>query len=83
MPLMMCPNCEAGMQEVNRNGVMLDMCPKCRGVWLDRGELEKLLGSVRETEREWEEERKHYHREEHHHGKPYKKKRFDIFDIFD
>jgi Zn-finger nucleic acid-binding protein len=31
------------MQAVQRAGVEFDMCPKCRGVWLDRGELEKLM----------------------------------------
>jgi Zn-finger nucleic acid-binding protein len=36
------------MQEVNRNGVLIDVCPTCRGVWLDRGELEKLLSYIRE-----------------------------------
>ena len=49
MPLLLCPNCNASMQNVARSGVELDMCPGCRGVWLDRGELEKLLGAGRET----------------------------------
>jgi len=31
------------MQTVSRAGVEFDMCPTCRGVWLDRGELEKIL----------------------------------------
>ena len=48
MPLMICPNDETSMQAVVRNGVEFDMCPKCRGVWLDRGELEKLMGASRE-----------------------------------
>lgn len=43
MPVLMCPNCHAGMKEVNREGVALDMCPECHGIWLDRGELPKLL----------------------------------------
>lgn len=47
MPVFICPSCNAGMQEVNRNGVHLDVCVQCRGVWLDRGELEKLLEVVR------------------------------------
>ena len=41
------------MQEVRRNDVMIDVCAQCRGVWLDRGELEKLLGAVRHVEKEW------------------------------
>ncbi len=47
MPLLMCPNDSASMQTVNRNGVEFDMCPTCRGVWLDRGELEKLIEGAR------------------------------------
>lgn len=47
MPILMCPNCNVGMRELDRGGVVVDMCPQCRGVWLDRGELEKLLGAVR------------------------------------
>jgi uncharacterized protein len=30
------------MMEIDKAGVTIDTCPKCRGVWLDRGELEKL-----------------------------------------
>ncbi|MFC0633680.1 TFIIB-type zinc ribbon-containing protein [Brevundimonas balnearis] len=43
MPLLMCPNDNAAMTTVERSGVQFDMCPTCRGVWLDRGELEKLM----------------------------------------
>jgi Zn-finger nucleic acid-binding protein len=43
VPLLMCPNDNAQMTTLDRNGVQFDMCPTCRGVWLDRGELEKLM----------------------------------------
>ena len=43
MPLLLCPNDNSSMQTVDRAGVQFDMCPACRGVWLDRGELEKLM----------------------------------------
>ena len=45
MPLLLCPNDNSSMQTVQRSGVEFDMCPTCRGVWLDRGELEKLMAS--------------------------------------
>jgi Zn-finger nucleic acid-binding protein len=45
MPLLMCPNDNAPMQTLDR-GVQFDMCPTCRGVWLDRGELEKLMAAA-------------------------------------
>ena len=38
-----CPVDGATMVEVERNGVLIDACPRCRGVWLDRGELDKLI----------------------------------------
>lgn len=48
MPLLMCPNDNGPMQTVERSGVQFDMCPTCRGVWLDRGELEKLMAAGRD-----------------------------------
>ena len=47
MALLMCPNDNSSMQTLNRGGVEFDMCPTCRGVWLDRGELEKLIEGAR------------------------------------
>ena len=41
---MQCPRCErAALVEIDRDGVSIDRCDSCRGVWLDRGELEKLI----------------------------------------
>lgn len=41
---MKCPRCESPvLDERVRDGVTIDACPQCRGVWLDRGELEKLI----------------------------------------
>ena len=48
MPLLVCPNDNASMQSVQRNGVEFDFCPTCCGVWLDRGELEKLMAASRD-----------------------------------
>lgn len=38
-----CPLCKVNLQMADRQGVEIDYCPKCRGIWLDRGELEKLI----------------------------------------
>ena len=40
---MKCPNCEETLVMSERQGVEIDYCPKCRGVWLDRGELDKII----------------------------------------
>jgi uncharacterized protein len=40
---MKCPICDVDLQLAERQGVEIDYCPKCRGVWLDRGELDKII----------------------------------------
>ena len=40
---MRCPACDSRLVEVERADVLIDACPECRGVWLDRGELDKIL----------------------------------------
>ncbi|GAA0538892.1 hypothetical protein FHS83_003635 [Rhizomicrobium palustre] len=47
MPLLICPACNVEMNQVQRSGIEIDICPQCRGVWLDRGELHKLLNPIR------------------------------------
>ena len=45
-----CPNCSAEMQEVLKYGIHLDYCTTCNGIWLDRGEIDKILeGSSLQT----------------------------------
>ncbi len=38
-----CPKCHGTMRTYERNGVHVDQCTECRGIFLDRGELEKLI----------------------------------------
>jgi uncharacterized protein len=40
---MKCPSCEELLVMSERQGVEIDYCPKCRGVWLDKGELDKII----------------------------------------
>lgn len=40
---MQCPVDGAQLVMTERNGVEIDYCPQCRGVWLDRGELDKII----------------------------------------
>jgi len=40
---MKCPNCNVDLAMSDRQGVEIDYCSKCRGVWLDRGELDKII----------------------------------------
>jgi Zn-finger nucleic acid-binding protein len=40
---MKCPIDGTDLQMTERKGIEIDYCPKCRGVWLDRGELDKII----------------------------------------
>ena len=40
---MVCPKCRGVMSSYERNGVVVDQCHECRGIFLDRGELERLV----------------------------------------
>ncbi len=40
---MRCPVCDVPLLMAARQGVEIDYCPQCRGVWLDRGELDKII----------------------------------------
>ncbi|NYJ02730.1 hypothetical protein HNR19_003428 [Nocardioides thalensis] len=40
---MRCPNDETTLVMSERSGIEIDYCPTCRGVWLDRGELDKII----------------------------------------
>jgi Zn-finger nucleic acid-binding protein len=46
---MTCPKCHGEMRVYERSGVTVDQCTECRGIFLDRGELEKLF----EAEADW------------------------------
>jgi uncharacterized protein len=46
---MTCPKCHGQMRQYERSGVTIDQCGECRGIFLDRGELEKLF----EAEQSW------------------------------
>jgi Zn-finger nucleic acid-binding protein len=40
---MQCPTCNVTLVMTDRQGIEIDYCPQCRGVWLDRGELDKII----------------------------------------
>jgi Zn-finger nucleic acid-binding protein len=40
---MKCPTCIIELKIADRQGIEIDYCPQCRGVWLDRGELDKII----------------------------------------
>ena len=57
---MKCPNDDTMLVIADRQGIEIDYCPQCRGVWLDRGELDKLIERSNAQP---------YGRENEHHGR--------------
>lgn len=87
---MKCPNDNATLLITDRNGIEIDYCPECRGVWLDRGELDKLIeragsGVSRPTYRDEHQGGHQDRRENYHDHKSHKKHEKENFlsDFFD
>lgn len=81
---MKCPNCNVSLVMTDRNGIEIDYCPDCRGVWLDRGELDKIIErSTQENDKFRQNnysEKKHYSNEKEY---QHKKKKGLFGDLFD
>ncbi|ADU12780.1 zf-TFIIB domain-containing protein [Asticcacaulis excentricus] len=43
MPLRCCPDCQIPLKEKTHGPVRIDKCPQCRGVWLDKGEMNQIV----------------------------------------
>ncbi|MCX2724958.1 zf-TFIIB domain-containing protein [Roseibium sp. DSM 29163] len=81
---MQCPVDNETLVMTERSGVEIDYCPKCRGVWLDRGELDKII--ERSAPPPQQVPRQEAHRQESygHDKKPYRKKKESFLsDLFD
>jgi uncharacterized protein len=66
---MKCPVCDVDLLLAERQGVEIDYCPKCRGVWLDRGELDNLIERSNALGYGSPPERGHYERPEERNSK--------------
>ena len=91
---MNCPVCKnANLVMSERQGIEIDYCPQCRGVWLDRGELDKVIERSLEASggqrvdyesRDYSDRSSHGYREPNREGR-YKKKKREGFlsELFD
>jgi len=93
---MKCPVCkEVNLTMSERQGIEIDYCPECRGVWLDRGELDKLIEkndnqlNYQPQEKENHKNTSNYNEKENHKNGSYnnngrKKESFmtNVFDMF-
>lgn len=69
---MKCPSCVDTLLVMSeRQGVEIDYCPQCRGVWLDRGELDKLLDRAATQAPAQPAAQPAQYRGEHHHDASY------------
>ena len=91
---MKCPVDGETLVMADRSGVEIDYCPKCRGVWLDRGELDKIIerGSpaapqpapaTRQPEVRQPEVRRYSDDDDDRRGKPYRKREGFLSELFD
>lgn len=93
--MMDCPHCRVPLSIAERQGIEVDYCPQCRGVWLDRGELDKIIDrSLRQLDTPpplqapapgWgKPQRKDEHYGHHgQHGHKHHKRKSFLEDIFD
>lgn len=87
---MKCPSCkEPSLVLSERQNIEIDYCPECRGIWLDRGELDKIL-ERNKSEVDVVRARvpatapAEYRNEQHYnYGKPYKRRKSFLEEIFD
>ncbi len=83
---MKCPIDDTELAMTDRQGIEIDYCPKCRGVWLDRGELDKIIersGAAEPARATQRPERDDRDRREDRDYRPYKKRKSILGEIFD
>ena len=85
---MNCPNCSSIMQEVRKYDVDIDYCTNCKGIWLDRGEIDKIAAMQTRYD---EEHYRSYHRDrdyddyddDYYHYGGHRRRRGFFGDLFD
>ncbi|WP_102372602.1 zf-TFIIB domain-containing protein [Enorma phocaeensis] len=76
---MKCPVCkDVTLLMSEKNGVEIDYCPECRGIWLDRGELDKIVERARDARDGYREDDRHRVEEQRYDERRYdERKRYD------
>lgn len=84
---MKCPICSIELTMSERQGIEIDYCPQCRGVWLDRGELDKIIeksASVfQKDSRERHEQYGNYKDKKDYYKHKYHKQKSFLAELFD
>ncbi len=94
---MACPVDGTALVMSERSGIEIDYCPSCRGVWLDRGELDKIIERNTASQGQQPQQAQQAPQQQQqapqyqqqpsfghgHHGKPYKKRKSFLEELFD
>jgi hypothetical protein len=91
---MLCPTCDnVNLAMADRQGIEIDYCPKCRGIWLDRGELDRLIERAEQTsvapppgapvQRHDQPHARHPGHHDHREGYPNKRRKSLLGELFD
>lgn len=90
---MKCPACNVDLKMADRQGVEIDYCPQCRGVWLDRGELDKIIeraaSVTSERRREYDDDddderyKERRYESDPHRYPPHRKRKSFLGEMFD
>ena len=83
-----CPQCRTALVMSERQGIEIDYCPKCRGIWLDRGELDKIIErsnayTSQPSDSYGHDQRRPLPPQQQHHPHEYKRKKSFWEEIFD
>jgi uncharacterized protein len=70
---MICPECNTQLAISNTHGIEIDYCPNCRGIWLNKGELEKIIERSSTYGQPDIDQDEHYRNHEHHNDKHHDK----------
>ena len=80
---MNCPVCHIELKMTERQGVKIDYCPNCRGVWLARGELDKLIDRSASERHRDEGHGEHSRQDDYDRPRRGKKRESFLSDLFD
>ena len=89
---MICPRCKNNLVLSDAQGVEIDYCPKCKGVWLYKGQLDKIVEHAKTQKssilsEDYDDDRSEHHYENQNNHRPYsnnpKRKRGFLSELFD
>ena len=81
---MNCPTCKIPLVMSDRQGIEIDYCPECRGIWLDRGELDKIIErSLKETQSSFQPNQQSYNNQSQQGYYEERKKKHWLNELFD